>query len=319
MLFEETHLSRVLGLVLRDGRRVVLKVRRAQDRLHGCVAVQRHLWRTGLPCPEPLAGPGPLVGRVGPSAAERLPGIAVHHWVASAEAYLPGGQLLPDACQHPARFATALALLVRLAPAPRAVPSLAPPPPWVGWAHDGAGVWPWPDDLDVDLNSVATPAWLDALGHRVRERLQRAENAGRFPRLIGHADWESQNLRWNVGAGDATLHAVHDWDSVVALPECMLAGAAAAVFPATGRPLTDATVEETAAFLDAYARARGAPWSVEERELAWSAGLWVRAFNAKKAAARGGGTAVVAAFAAEAQGRLARAGTFPGLPSFQRP
>jgi hypothetical protein len=64
--------------------------------------------------------------------------------------------------------------------------------------------------------------------------------------VVGHADWESQNLRWD---GDRPL-AVHDWDSAVAQPEAVVAGLASAVWPA--------------------------------------AGLWVRAFNAKKERLEGG-------------------------------
>ena len=49
--FELGNLSRVLGVTLVDGREVVIKIRRWESRLLGCVAVQRKLARAGFPCP----------------------------------------------------------------------------------------------------------------------------------------------------------------------------------------------------------------------------------------------------------------------------
>jgi hypothetical protein len=50
-----------------------------------------------------------------------------------------------------------------------------------------------------------------------------------------------------------------------------------------------ATVEQTGQFLAAYEHARGRPWTAGERQACWAAGLWVRAFNAKKQRMAGGG------------------------------
>jgi hypothetical protein len=58
-LFVRGNLSAAYGLRLKDGREVVVKLRPAAVRLAGCTAVQRHLWRAGFPCPEPIAGPLP--------------------------------------------------------------------------------------------------------------------------------------------------------------------------------------------------------------------------------------------------------------------
>ncbi len=66
-----------------------------------------------------------------------------------------------------------------------------------------------------------------------------------------------QNLRWI----ERKLHVVHDWDSVASLPEPMIAGLAAAVFSATGAPLTEPSVEESRAFLAAYEDARAHRWT----------------------------------------------------------
>ena len=119
-------------------------------------------------------------------------------------------------------FAGAFARLVTLAPRPAEVPTLDPPPSWADWNHAGAGLWPHPEDADVNLNEVAGPAWIDDTGRRARDRLR----AGASEAVIGHCDWLAANLRWN---GDKLL-VVHDWDSVTADSEAVLAGFAAALY-----------------------------------------------------------------------------------------
>jgi Phosphotransferase enzyme family len=264
ILFRSGHLSEVLGLHLADGRAVVLKLRPPSERLATCVLVQRHLWAAGFPCPEPLAGPTPL-GALS----------------ATAEALIDGGTQL-SARDAPQLFAEALTRLVALATPATSASALEPSPPWVAWDHNQLGTWPEPDDVNADLNAEPGPAWIEDAGIRVRRRLLQPSS---LPLVIGHADWESQNLRWV----DRQLHVVHDWDSIVGQREATIAGAASAVFTATGAPNTSANLEQTEAFLVAYGEARGRPWTSEESELAWAAGLWVRVFNAKKATLRPGG------------------------------
>jgi hypothetical protein len=77
---------------------------------------------------------------------------------------------------------------------------------------------------------------------------------------------------------------VWDWDSVIAAPEPVLVGLAAAMYPAVGGG-TEATAEETQGFLDAYCAARRRSFTAEEVEVAWAAGLWNRSFDAKTQAA----------------------------------
>jgi hypothetical protein len=281
--FQQAHLSVVTGLRLADGRDVVVKARPGMARQRGCLEVQRHLWQAGFPCPQPLAGPAPL------GALDAV-----------AEAYVPGGTQLAPGPGYAGAFAAALAGLILLAPPVSAVPALEPPPPWCYWDHHEDGPWPWPDDMDADLNAQPGPAWLDDAAIRVRARLARC--AG--PPVVGHCDWESQNIRWHGGR----LHAVHDWDSVVSRPEAAIAGLAAAVLAAAGDPGEHATVAQGGQFLAAYERARGRPWTGDEREVAWAAGAWVTAFNAKKnAVGAGRGGPPAQRLAAELADRLRRA------------
>ncbi|MBA2557738.1 MAG: phosphotransferase, partial [Chloroflexi bacterium] len=210
VVFESGHLSGVYGARLRDGRDVVVKVRRWEPRLVGCAQVQQALWEAGFPCPRVLAGP------------DRLGDLAI-----SAEAMVVGGTQLLEEEEKAERFAVLFARLLRLAPQADDVAPVRPALPWTAWDHGGAALWPEPDEAVGDLNEL-TPDWLDDVAHRARARLC----ANREAEVLGHGDFESQNIRW-VGT-DALV--VHDWDSVVARPECTLVGLAAAVFAATGAP-----------------------------------------------------------------------------------
>ncbi|MFI8194512.1 phosphotransferase [Streptomyces sp. NPDC085946] len=241
-----------------------------------------------LSVPEPLAGPESVDGR-GPLRSQ----------VVMAEALVPGGTVLPPRPDAPELFAAALARLMTAAPAVADAPPLAPASPWNDWDHDDPRPWPWPDDMDVDLNDRPGPGWLKETARRVRTRLRRTA----LPEVVGHGDLESQNIRWS---GDR-LHVVHDWDSAVARPEAALASLAATVFPTGGVENRPATVTETERFLSEYARARGRHWTREESEVAWAAGLWVLAFNAKKASVAQPSGSAVARPVDQASERLRRA------------
>ncbi len=280
-IFRSGYLSAVIGLRLADDRAVVVKVRPASPRVAACVEVQRRLFESGYPCPEPLTGAAPF-------------GDAV----ATAETYVPGGALLPGADRAAWAFAEAFARLVKLAPRPAEVSTLDPAPPWAAWDHAGAGLWPRPGDSDVNLNEVAGPGWIDGAGRRARDRLQ----AGASEAVIGHCDWLAGNLRWSGG----NLLVVHDWDSVTAGSEAVLAGFAAALYSTVSADEL-ATVEETEQFLAAYGEARGKPFSADELQRSWAAGVWTRAYDAKYQHAAG--QPVVSLSENEARERLRRAWT----------
>lgn len=275
-LFRAGHLAGVIGVRLADGREVVVKVRPAAPRTAACVAVQRRLFESGYPCPQPLAGPAQLGA-----------------YEATAESYVSGGVMLPACGRAAGPFAAALAQLVALAPAPEEVSSLAPNPPWTAWNHDQGGLWPWPEDLvDLDLNEVDGPGWIDAAGQAARQGLTEGDGQA----VIGHGDWWTENLRWQ---GNRLLVA-YDWDSLIADSEPVIAGLAAAIYPAL------ATVAETRDFLAAYADARGRPFSPGELQRCWAAGVWTRAFDAKKQHAAG--QPVISLTEDEARERLRHAG-----------
>ena len=272
------HLSSVLGVELDDGRHVVIKARPPSDRLLACTMVQAGMFTKGFPCAEVVAGPASLGRRV-----------------ATAETYVPGDDS-PPAPVPPESTAQLLAALVTLAPSPDAFPALRATLPWVGWDHDGSGLWPPPDDLTVDLNTAVSPPGIDDAARRIRRRLAEPCDDD----VLGHLDWEARNLAWR----DGEPVAVHDWDSLGVKPESTVVGAAAAVFPSSADVVT-ASIAETEAFLDAYARHR--PLSAAQREQAWAAGAWVLTFNAKKESC-GGGTGYLTVVEHELEERLRRSG-----------
>ncbi|MER7272999.1 phosphotransferase [Dactylosporangium sp. NPDC000244] len=296
------NLAVVHVLRLADGRAVVVKARPAEDRLLGCAHVHRHLWRAGFPCPEPIAGPTrfgelavsaemavePTAGPAAGPAVSTTRREAV--WPASTSGPLgttgdghekpvgeacggfdAGAEVAGAGVAGAAECSALLARLIEMAPRVRDTPSTTPSPPWVRWHHEEGPIWPWPDDRDVDLH--AEESWHDAAALAVRARLRRFAAEP----VIGHCDFESHNIWWR---GDVPL-AVHDWDSVVAEPEAVIVGVAAAMWPA-GDGRWGATLQESGEFLDGYQRASGRRFNREEIEAAWAAGLWIRLFNAKK-------------------------------------
>ncbi len=130
---------------------------------------------------------------------------------------------------------------------------LAPSPSFSGWDHAEPGLWPAPEDRDVDLNAYPEPQWLARVAAAVRDHLRGHASDP----VIGHGDWHPENLCWQ----GPHLIAVHDWDSVICQPEPAIAGLAAASFLGIDDPAQMASVEDSAAFLDAYQHARGRRWT----------------------------------------------------------
>jgi hypothetical protein len=124
--------------------------------------------------------------------------------------------------------------------------------------------------------------------------------------VIGHGDWHPENLRWR----GPQLIVVHDWDSVTCQPEPAIAGLAAVSFLGIDMARM-AGVEDSAAFLDAYQRARGRRWTAADHAACWAAGLWQRAFDAKVRSIDGDPGQILPR--PEARARLRLAGLDPGL------
>jgi len=280
VLFELRQMSAVFGLRLAGGWDVVVKAREDDGRAASCVAAQARLAQRGFPCARPLT---PAVG---------VGALAVH-----AEQSRPGGELLRgDPPEVAVRYAAVFArLMAQLADVTVAPP--LPNPRWVRWDHTDSGLWPAIGELD-DRDQGAVPAYVVDTADRARKRMLAAD----LPCVLGHADFEAQNLRWR----DGDVWAVHDWDSLAWQPEAALAGAACGAF-ASASPPTLAPIESSAAFLAAYQDLRGRRFTAEEQEIAWAASLWPAAHNARWETVHGDTPVSCDAVRAQAAERLRRA------------
>jgi hypothetical protein len=245
VLFFAGYLSEVVGVRLADGREVVVKRRLDESGRTGrCVAAQRLLAEQGFPCPMPLTD------------VIVIDGFAIH-----AERFVEGGEVeIKDTPAAAARSAVLLADLIRRLAALDLDPPL-PNPEWVRW-----------DALPERQLNAAVPAWIEDTTRRLQAKLAGCD----LPPVLGHADWEAQNMRWRNGEP----HAVHDWDSLAWLPEAALAGSAAGIFASHGKPRL-APLESSEAFLHAYESERGARFSPYETEIAWAASIWEAVHNAR--------------------------------------
>jgi hypothetical protein len=280
VLFQLRQISTVFGLRLADGAEVVVKARADGGRAGSCVAAQSWLAERGFPCARPLTS----VVDVG--------SLAVH-----AEELRPGGEVLrgdsPDvAVRYAAVFARLMAELAGVTVAPP-----LPNPRWARWDHTDSGLWPAIDFLD-DRDQSAVPDFVVDTADRARRRLL----AAGLPCVLGHGDFEAQNLRWH----DRQVWAVHDWDSLAWQPEAALVGAASGAFANAGPP-TLAPLDSSEAFLVAYQDIRGRPFTAEEWEIAWAASLWPAAHNARWEALHGDPPVSGDALRAQAPERLRRA------------
>jgi hypothetical protein len=214
-----------------------------------------------------------------------------------AEEFRPGGEVLHgDSPEAAARCAEVFARLMTELAGVTVAPPL-PNPPWVRWDHTDAGAWPAIDFLD-DRDQSAVPAYVAETAVRARGRLL----AAGLRCVLGHADFEAQNLRWH----GEQLYAVHDWDSLAWQPEAALAGAASGAFASDGPP-TLAPVESSEAFLVAYQDIRERSFTAVEQEIAWAASVWMAAYNAREEALYGASPVCRDVLRAQATERLRRA------------
>jgi hypothetical protein len=250
-LFDRRQTAFVVGYRLDDGRQVVVKARHDPvRRVQACLAVQNGLFASNYPCARPL------------TSASIVDGLTVH----AEELHDPGDRMRGDDLRTARAFAVAFAELMSRLDRMAVVtePEVLTAPVWIGWWRQR----PWSP-------SPRVPAIVFEAATRLRARLGRYD----APPVIGHADWESQNLRWT---GDR-LAVAYDWDSLAWLPEAVLVGAAASSFPSDLQPVV-ASVTATATFLQDYQEARGRELTADELEVAWAAGLLPVLHNARNEA-----------------------------------
>lgn len=234
----------------------VVKVRsESLERIRRCLGVQRMAATNGFPCATPLVDAEALDSSV----------------VVSAEEWRPGGEMLrghdgASARRSAVLLAELMALLVR-----RRGRALDPPPPWMHWNPPGGGLWPPNGSIDR-MDHTLVPDTVREWARRAASRLRHSA----LPRVLGHGDWETQNIRWE----DGRPWSVYDWDSLVFLPEAAIVGAASGAFASAEVP-TLAPIASSRTFIDSYESARGRTFTEDEREIAWAASMWPALHNAR--------------------------------------
>jgi len=258
--FRAGRIDAVWGVQLEDGRDVVIKCHRLPVDA-GTIATardaQRALRTAGFPCPEPLAGPDDVQGRI--LSVETLMG----------DGSAPDARIVANRRLLAAGLAWHIDVLRS---SPDLVRRAGSGPSWCQYA---AGPWPVPHDPIVDFRSTPDGyGWLDAYASRGADQILRHRDSDQV--VVGHADWYAGN----TAVADGRLVATFDWE-LVADTEAVIAGFAAASFASSatsGGGLS--TPEEVVAFLQDYESARGL-LGADERRSAVAAAAWILAFNAR--------------------------------------
>jgi hypothetical protein len=250
----------VVGLQLKDSRRIVLKVHRywgglTRDHLVAVMDLQTSLANMGLPAPRPLLSPEGL-----------------RNALVTVEEYMEGE--FADGHKPNVRrsIAESLQSLVMAARSLSAVDGIGVA---VLFDYSRVPLWPGPHNLRFDFYASSDGAeWIDLLARKSREFLKDNDTS----LVIGHLDWRADNL----GFVNGVCAVIYDWDSVALASEPVLVGSAAAAFTAgwaTKLPLP--SVDEMTQFVKDYEIARGRSFDSDEREIIDAANLLQCAYGAR--------------------------------------
>jgi Phosphotransferase enzyme family len=258
-LFHQSSVGSVTGVLLEDGRAVVIKAHqpeRSRALLAEIVRIQSYLAENGIFAPRVLAGP--VVLGVGFAIVEQF-----HNAGATADAHDPD-----------VRRALAKGLFTIITACDRFVPSTSLEPGLLASARDT--LWPKPHSKLFDFEATsAGAAWVDELAALAREQMV---PAGR--RVIGHGDWRQEHVRF---IGDMPVVAF-DCDSLCCELEPALLGVVAHGFCADWSCVDRRqapTIEEARAFRSDYEETRGSSFSPDERRLCGAAFAYACAYTAR--------------------------------------
>lgn len=243
---------------LANGRRVVVKAyqpRWSAPFLSSVRAAQAQLARDGFPCARPIGGPMP-VGRGHALIDEYLPD-------PGASSFSPA--LLPVSARGLAD------LVARL----RGVEPTGFVPHPMDRRVGVGDLYPEPHSPIFDFAATAAGAeWIDELAAAALH--VRDSGPGRL--TVAHCDWSLRNVRLDA---DGVL-AVYDWDSLAAVKETTAVGQAAATWSSHDcGPAEVPSIEEIAEWVAYYERARGQPFTHDDRSRAGAAALWNIAYIAR--------------------------------------
>jgi aminoglycoside phosphotransferase (APT) family kinase protein len=122
------------------------------------------------------------------------------------------------------------------------------------------------------MDQTLVPEFIRECARRTAARLGRSA----LPHVLGHGDWEAQNIRWK----DGRPCSVYDWDSLVSLPEAAIVGAASGAFASAEVPSL-VPIESSRIFIASYEAARGRSFTEDELEIAWAASMWPALHNSR--------------------------------------
>ncbi len=274
-LFEHASIGNVHGLVLEDGRRVVLKAHQATMPLAHLRAVQRlvrYLNGAGFPAPRPLADVAPLAHG--------------HAWV---EELLDRGTWEdPHRPEVRRAMAQGLAEVVRVCELAGGGEGLRGEP--LDPVEEGR-LWPVPHSKLFDFEKTANGAEdIDALARAAREVLARGD---RGARVVGHHDLRAEHVRFERRHGVPVLVGTYDWDSLMLGHETSLVGINAHAFAAdwsTDPPRVHPapSLDEARAYVAEYEDARGRRFTDEQRRCVGASFAYAVAYTARCGHAIGG-------------------------------
>jgi hypothetical protein len=264
-LFHQSSVGSVTGIVLDDGRSVVIKAHqpeRSHEFLTEVVRVQSYLAEQRVLATEVVAGPLPL-GR-GYAIVEAFADIG-----SKADAHRPEIRGALAASLH-AIVQTCDPLVEATSLGPGLLTSM------------GDALWPKPHSKLFDFAATAKGAeWIEDVAERARERMQPVGN-----RVIGHGDWRAEHVRFLAN----TPVVAFDWDSLCCEHEPALIGTIAHGFCAdwSEDDIRQApSLDEARAFVRDYERARGKLFSAEERRLCGACLAYASAYTARCSHASG--------------------------------
>lgn len=255
--FYSSSVGSVAGVVLADGREVVIKAHQpgtSPAQLRELIRVRAGLGGVGSPAV--LAGPAPI-GR-GHAVIEALVergAWAEPHEPAVRRLLARGLHAVVEACRPVAAASTLEPMF------------LGSPPP--------DRLWPVPHSKLFDFEATADGAgWIDDVARAARA----VPLAGEL--VIGHADWRAEHVRFADGA----IAVAYDWDSLARDREPALVGSCAHGFTADwsrGDRAQAPTLDEARAFVADYEAARGRPFDRAERAACAAVFAYTCAYTAR--------------------------------------
>jgi len=258
-LFHQSSIGSVTGVMLSDGRRVVIKAHQPDGEvalLAEIARIQSYLAARRLFAAEVVVGPLPLgQGHAIVESYIDVGTAADAHRPEIRRALARGLRAIVTTCEP-------LVATTRLGPSLLASPLSA--------------LWPTPHSRLFDFEATAAGAeWIDAVASLARERMVPAG-----VEVIGHADWRQEHVRF---VADEPV-AAFDWDSLCRQHEPALLGSVAHGFCAdwsrNDRRQAPA-LAEARAFVGDYETARGSPFSASERQLCSAAFAYSCAYTAR--------------------------------------